>query len=138
MRERGSALMLMPAAVLAFLVLGALAVDFGGAYAAERELSNAAAAAANDAATRAIDLPHQYATGAIRLDEDLAAEVARASVLAKGRDRFEPVVRTRVEGLTVVVTVEGRSPYLFAKALPSGDDAADVAATSRAEAVQDP
>ena len=50
--ERGSVLMLMPVAVLIFLVLGALCVDFGSVFTVKRELSNAAAAAANDAASR--------------------------------------------------------------------------------------
>src|SRR5438552_3809411 len=61
--ERGSVLMLMPAAVLVFLVLGALCVDFGSAYDAQRELASAATAAANDAAGRAIDVELLYTTG---------------------------------------------------------------------------
>ena len=54
--ERASVLMLMPAAVLVFIVLGALCVDFASVYGAKRELSNAAAAAANDVASQALDV----------------------------------------------------------------------------------
>lgn len=127
--------MLMPAAVLVFIVLGALCVDFGGAYAAERDLANAAAAAANDAATTAIDLPHLYATGEVRLVYERAAETARRSLLAKGLDRLQLTLdRVEVDGATVTVHVRGRAPFIFAKALPGGPDGLDVSSSSTATA----
>jgi Flp pilus assembly protein TadG len=129
--------MLMPAAVLVFLILGALCVDFGSVYSAKRELSNAAAAAANDAASRAIDLEHFYRTGEVRLLPDTARSVAIASVAAKGLDRLDARV-TAVEvdatGDHVVVTVAGRAHYLFAKAVPGGPDGQDVESSSTARA----
>jgi uncharacterized membrane protein len=132
--------MLMPAAVLVFLVLGALCVDYGSVYVAHRELANAAAAAANDAATRAVDLPHFYATGEVVLDADVARQVAERSVAAKGLDHLDPVVTVAVDsiGRRVVVTVSGTAHYLFAKAVPGGHDSTPVRTSSEAEAAELP
>ena len=127
--------MLLPAAVLIFLVLGALCVDYGAAYVAKRELTDAAAAAASDAATRALDLDLLYATGEVRLVPALAQEVARGSVAAKGLDRLEPVVEgVDVDGAVVTVRLRGRSRHLFAGAVPGGADARVVTASGTAEA----
>jgi Flp pilus assembly protein TadG len=133
--------MLMPAAVLVFLVLGALCVDFGSVYVAKRELSNAAAAAANDAATKAIDIDLYYATGKVRLLPDRAREVAEQSVAAKGLDHLSATVadvQVDAAGTAVIVTVRGRARYLFAQAVPNGTDGTDVTASSEAEATELP
>ena len=133
--------MLMPAAVLVFLILGAICVDFGSVYSAKRELNDAAAAAANDVATRAIDLDHFYATGDARIVESRARMIAEQSVAAKGLDRLDAVV-TDVEvdatGTHVVVTVSGRAHYLFAKAVPGGKEGTDIESSSEAEAREVP
>jgi Flp pilus assembly protein TadG len=131
--------MLMPAAVLIFLVLGALCVDFGGAFLAQRELENAAAAAANDAATQAIDLPHLYASGEVRLSGDVARRVAERSVAAKGLGRLDAYVedvQITGNGTRVLVVVGGRSRYIFAKAVPGGRDHIDLTTSSEAEATE--
>jgi Flp pilus assembly protein TadG len=133
--------MLMPAAVLVFLVLGAICVDFGSVYDAHRELSNAAAAAANDVATQAIDLDRFYATGTVVILPDRARLIAERSVAAKGLDRLEATVADVVvdaAGSHVTVTVRGRARYLFAKAVPGGKDGTDVTASSEAEATEQP
>ncbi len=140
MRERGSALMLMPAAVLVFVVLGAIAVDFAVAFLAEREVSNAAAAAANDAAGAALDRDRFYADGAIRLDPAVAASVGRSAVAAAGLDDLEDLdVRVQVasDAPEVTVTVSARATYVFAKALPGGPDGVEVEATATALAEED-
>jgi uncharacterized membrane protein len=137
--QRGSVLMLMPAAVLVFLVLGALCVDFGSTFTSKRELSNAAAAAANDAASQSIDLDRYYASGELRLRIDVARSVARRSLASMGLDRMAPEVedvRIGTDGLTVTVVLRGRAHFLFAKALPGGLDGMDVRATSTAHAVE--
>jgi Flp pilus assembly protein TadG len=137
--QRGSVLMLMPAAVLVFLVLGALCVDFGSTFAAKRELSNAAAAAANDAATQALDLDRFYASGDVGLRLELARRVAERSVAAMGLERLVPVVedvRSAADGLTVTVTLRARARYLFARALPGGLDGMDIRASSTAHAAE--
>jgi Flp pilus assembly protein TadG len=137
--ERGSVLMLMPAAVLIFLVLGALCVDFGATFSAKRELSNAAAAAANDVASRALDLDRFYTSGDLSLRADAARRVAERSVASMGLDRLDVVVddvRIGGDGATVTVTVRGRARYLFARALPGGMDGMDVTASSTAHAAE--
>jgi Flp pilus assembly protein TadG len=133
--------MLMPAAVLVFLVLGAICVDFGSVYSAQRELADAASAAANDVATRAIDLDHFYATGDARIVQERARAIAEQSVAATGLDRLDAAV-TGVEvdptGTRVVVTVSGHAHYLFAKAVPGGPEGTDIHTTSEAEAREVP
>jgi Flp pilus assembly protein TadG len=129
--ERGSVLLLLPAAVLVFLMLGAIAVDFSSAWSAERELANAAAGAANDAVSRAIDLDHLYATGELRLLPDEARFVAERSVDGAGLGRLEAsVTEVEVTGLTVRVTVRGRAHYLFGPAVPGGPEGVDVEASA--------
>jgi hypothetical protein len=124
-------LLLLPAAVLIFLILGAVAVDLSSAWSAERELSSAAAAAANDAASRALDLDLLYATGDLRLVPGEARLVAEASVASAGLQRLDArVTEVAVDGLTVRVTVAGRAHHLFARAVPGGPEGVDVAATA--------
>jgi hypothetical protein len=133
-RERGSVLMLMPAAVLVFVVLGALVVDAALVYRAEREVSSLAAAAANDAAGAAVDLDSWYRDGTLRLDPAAAATVVRDRVAA-GRFGAE-VVRVEVAGDRVTVVVRGRAEHLFAKALPGAPGGTDVEASATATAVR--
>jgi Flp pilus assembly protein TadG len=135
--ERGSVLALMPAAVLIFLVLGALAVDSALAFLGERSVSNAAAAAANDAAAAAVDRSTFYAGGDVRLDPRLAREVAAASVAAAGLDELDGLtveVTVAAGAPEVTVTVRARVSYLFSAAVPGGPDGVDVEATAVATA----
>ena len=140
MRERGSALMLMPAAVLVFVVLGAIAVDFAVAFLGEREVSNAAAAAANDAAGAALDRDRFYADGAVRLDPRAADRVGRAAVAAAGLEDLREVdvrVEVAADAPVVTVIVSARVRYVFAKALPGGPDGVRVEASATATAEED-
>lgn len=132
--------MLMPAAVLVVIVLGAIAVDFAVVFLAERELANVAAAAANDAATRAVDRDRFYADGTVELDPATAARVAE-QVVAVGGPRY-------AEGLEVGVTVDRSRPvvtvevqaevdYIFAKAIPGARHSATVQAVATATAEED-
>lgn len=117
--ERGSALLLVPAGVLVLLVLGAIAVDAAVAFLGQREVSNAAAAAANDAATVALSDRAFYMSGALEVDTGLAVDVAKRSVAARTARGVEVVdVAVDADGARVCVTVRGRVPYVFARALP--------------------
>jgi Flp pilus assembly protein TadG len=139
--EGGSVLMLMPAAVLVFIVLGAIAVDFAAVFLGEREVANAAASAANDAASEAVDREGFYATATVRLDPAVAARVAARSVAAAGlADHLdEIVVTTRVTaGLPeVTVTVRARVRHLFTSAVPGGPESTAVEATAIVTAQQE-
>lgn len=138
--EAGSVLVLMPVAALVFVILGALALDATVLFLAERELAGAAAAAANDAAALAIDEEVFYADGTVVLDPAVAQVVAEASVASKqlGQHGFEvaPPAVSVVGGDSVVVTLTGRAPHLFAKAVPGGPDSAAVSATATADATR--
>ena len=139
-RERGSVLALMPVAVLVFLVLGAIAVDFVVVFLGEREVANAAAAAANDVATVAVDRDRFYADGAVRLEPSVAEAVAAQSVAAAGLDHLDDVtsdVSVSFDGPVVTVTVAARVPYIFAKAVPGGPQDAPVSATAVATAEEE-
>lgn len=136
--EHGSVLVLMPVAALVFIILGALCVDYGSVFAAKRELSNAAAAAANDVASQAIDLDLFYVTGVVRLRPDVARTVAERSLAAEGLDRLHAEIATVAvddAGDSVTVTLRARARYLFAKAVPGGRDGLDITASSKARAV---
>jgi Flp pilus assembly protein TadG len=137
-RERGSVLLLMPVAMLIFVILGAICVDFAVVFLAKRELSNAAAAAANDAATRALDLDTFYGQEAItKIDPVAAQQVASASVAAKGLEYLAlGTPEVEVAGEIVTVTVSAEVATIFARAVPGGPSSTPVRASGRATAVQ--
>lgn len=129
--------MLMPAAVLVFLVLGALAVDAGAVFLAHRQLANAAVAAANDAAVAAVDVDRLYGGGTLRLVPAEAQRVAEGTVGRLGLDHLSDVrpVAT-VRGDVVEVTITARTRHIFSGAVPGGPDSAEVAATAVADATR--
>lgn len=134
--ERGSVMMLMPAAVLIFIVLGAICVDFAVVFLAQRELSNAAAAAANDAATRALDLSAFYEDGTISLVASEAHRVAATSVSSKQLGHLSvapPVVRVGAGG-QVTVHLSAEVASIFARAIPGAPQRTSVSATAVATA----
>jgi Flp pilus assembly protein TadG len=130
--------MLMPAAVLVLIVLGAIAVDFAVVFTAQRELANAAAAAANDAATKAVDRPEFYRSGTLRLDHTAAHRVARTAVDVRAAGYLDPVtVDVEIDaGPGVTVTATATVEYIFAKAIPNANHRATIRATARADARQ--
>ena len=93
--------MLMPAAVLVVMVLGAIAVDQSIVYTQQRELVAAAEAAANDAAGYGLDREAFYERN--ELVFDLAR--ARAAALAALRAR-------RIDGAAVVSLSPGGTEVL--------------------------
>ena len=97
--DRGSVLLLFPAGVLVVLLLGAIAVDASIAFLGQREIANAVAAAANDAATASLSDAAFYGSGDIALDEARATDLAEARV----RGALDP---TRFHDLTVDVRVD--------------------------------
>ncbi|MGH9095498.1 MAG: hypothetical protein ACRDXE_10090, partial [Acidimicrobiales bacterium] len=66
--DRGSALMLVPAGFLVLMLLGAMAVDSGATYLGQRQLADALAGAANDAAGAALSDRSFYVQGRIAVD----------------------------------------------------------------------
>jgi hypothetical protein len=138
-RDDGSALMLMPAGVLVVLVLAAIAVDAAVAFLGERELSAATAAAANDAAVAALDPSAFHRCGALRIDEQTAAGIARQTLAARGSDAVSTNnVAVSVDNSAVpprvTVTASGAVPLIFSPAVPGGRSMAAVSARSVAVA----
>jgi Flp pilus assembly protein TadG len=136
--ERGSVLMLMPAAVLIVIVLGSIAVDFAIAFLGEREAASLAAAAANDAATAAVDEQAFRRTGEFRIDEARARRVARAALEASSSEldaiEIDVAVTTAGGEPAVTVTVRGTVHYVFAPAIPGAPHGTEVEATATAVA----
>lgn len=131
-------LMLMPAAVLVIVVLGAFAVDATVAFLAEREVANLSAGLANDIAGAALDPEAFYDGGTVRLDGARALQVRDLALAAYVPQYLADVT---VEQLTVVgdqvtVTVSATAPYVFSAALPAAPDAIHVSASATATARQ--
>lgn len=115
--------MLMPAAVLIVLLLGAIAVDSAIVYLGQRQAYDVAFDAANDAAGAGFDLEAVRSSGDIVYDPDRVEAIAAQAVSSAGIDGLE-LVSARPDGAGVVVTVRRTVEHLFVQAL--GDPATDV------------
>ena len=134
-------LLLVPAAVLVLVVLGAIAVDFSLAFLGQRELTGAAAAAANDAAAAAVSDAAFYGSGdgPVVLDAGRAQAVATEAVGVRRSGGVEVTsVAVRVTGAQVCVTVVGQVPYIFAPVVPGMPRRAVVRGRAVATAVLGP
>lgn len=128
--ERGTVLVFMPAAVLILMILGALAVDFTAVHLRQRELENAADAAANDAVAAALNQPDLRDDGEVLIDHQLAASVIAASVGARNLDGAA-IDGAAIEDNEITVTLSMRVDYIFGRAL--GLDGTDLVATGSAQ-----
>jgi Flp pilus assembly protein TadG len=131
--DGGSVLMLVPAAVLVLLVLGAICVDSAVVFLAQRDLANRTAAAANDIAGFAVSDRDFYGeAGTVALDAEQAEAYAR---LAFAADRLPGgyhswTADAVTDGDEVTVAAEATVGYVFAKAIPGAPDVATVRAHS--------
>ena len=137
-RERGSVLLLAPAAVLVVVVLGAIAVDLSIVFLGEREAVSLAVAAANDAATAALNEDVFREHGTFELDEARARRIVVASLAAASTElediEFDITFPT-VEGEPAIrVVVRGTVRYVFAPAIPGTPHRAAVEASATAVA----
>ena len=132
-------LLLFPAAVLIVVAMAAVAVDASIAFLGERELANATAAAANDAAGRAVSDRAFYEGGRIELEPAVVERVAVGRVRAAlddGRHQELAVEARAVPpagagcGWTVHVSARARVAYIFSPAVPGGPDSVTVDATT--------
>jgi Flp pilus assembly protein TadG len=135
--DRGSSLMLMPAAVLVFVVLGAFCVDFGAIHLGQRELVTAAQGAANDAAAAGFDEGAFYSgDGTVTLDPALARRAATASLADNAPDArivgFSVDVATSTVEIELTLAVE----TVFSKALPGAPDTVEVTARATSDLEQ--
>lgn len=142
--ERGSVLILVPAAVIVLLMLGSVAVDYSLAYLGQRELRYASAAVADDAASAAISDSSFYGrdghdAGSIVIDDAKVARVLERSLASR---QLHGVTITghefAVAGNQVCVTLRGRVSYIFARAFPFAPHGTEVVGRSAATAVAGP
>jgi Flp pilus assembly protein TadG len=140
-REGGSTLLLFPAAVLIMVALAAMTVDSAIAFLAQRELVNATAAAANDAATEGLSDRSFYEANRLELSPGVIEAVAVDRV-------FQLVDQSRHHGLsvtaqaippagagcawTVRVSASSRVDELFGRAMPGSTGDVAVRAQSTA------
>ncbi len=125
----------MPAGVLIVFVLGGLAVDASAVHLAQRELLDATASAASDAAGAGIDTVALRSSGVVRLDPGRARLAAERSLAAQGLAGLDPgSVRVEVDAAAAKVTVRAarRTRHVFAPALPGSDPTTVVAAQASA------
>lgn len=137
-REGGSVLVLVPAAVLILVILGAVSVDAAAVFLGERQLVGAAEAAATDAAS-SISKQSFYSSGQIRLDPATATAVADQSVASQdlsGVTLSEPPI-VQVGGRQVCVTLVGTVKRIFGAAIPGIPKTVSVSGRSVATAAGD-
>lgn len=136
-RDRGSVLMLMPAAVLIVLVLSAIAVDLSIVQLGQHQLVDAADAAANDAVTYGLSEDAFRVGGGYAIDPRRAREAVLRSLDAEGLlDRLSVPPTIEITGpATVAVTLHMDVDYLFARSLPGTPDGTALTARGSATAV---
>lgn len=117
-RDRGSALLLMPVAVLIVIILGAIAVDSSITFLAQRELVDATQAAANDAATYGADTGRIRSGSGYVLDPTRVDEAVQRAFAARGLDHAD--VSYEVVDGSLVVHASRRVSTVFSKAIPGG------------------
>lgn len=134
--ERGSSLMLMPAAVLVFVVLGAFCVDFAAIHLGQRELVTAAQGAANDAAAAGFDEDAFYAGGDVTLDPAQARRAAAASLADNAPEARIVGFAVDVAESSVEVELTLQVETVFSKALPGAPDTVEVTARATSDLEQ--
>ncbi|HEY4377235.1 MAG TPA: hypothetical protein VGM93_08750 [Acidimicrobiales bacterium] len=120
--------MLMPAAILVVMVLGAISVDRAAVFNRQRELVAAAQAAANDAAGAGID-PGALRRGELAYDPARIDAAVRSALAARGLAASET---TSVQAGRVVVELRMAVPWIFAKAVPGIGDTTEIHAVASA------
>ncbi len=134
-RDRGSALMLMPAGLLIVLVLASIAIDMTVVHLRQRQAMDVAASAANDAVTAGAD-PSGLRSGVYRVDPAAARRVVQRAVAASDlASHLAAAPRVSVTGDTVAVRLTVKADYIFTAALPGAPGSTTVTATASATAV---
>ncbi|WP_436792678.1 hypothetical protein [Actinospongicola halichondriae] len=122
--------MLMPAAVLIVLLLGAIAIDSAIVYLGQRQAYNVAFDAANDAAGAGFDPDVARRTGDIVYDPTRVEAIAADAIDAAGIHDLR-LVATSIDDGVVSVTVEIEIDHLLVQAFGRDADEA-IRMTARA------
>lgn len=111
--------MLMPAAVVIALLLGAIAVDSAIVFLEQRQAYNVAFDAANDAAGAGVDRDIARTSGELVYDPARVRELAAATITASEVDGLTLVSAVPDDDGGVVVIVDVRVQHLFGQAFGS-------------------
>ena len=135
--DRGSVLMLMPAAFLILLVLGAIAVDLTAIRVGQRSLLSSATDAANDAVTVGLSEDSYRSGEGYRLDPDRVRNAVYAVLYAKGilHRLTSPPAITIHPDRSVTVELRGKVDHIFGRALPGASNPVPVRAGATARAI---
>ena len=134
-------LLLFPAAILITMALAAMAVDNAVAFLAQRELVNATAAAANDAATEALSDQAFYKANQLELSASAVEDVAVDRVRGLVDERRHHGLTVTADaippsgpgcGWTVHVAASSRVDQVFGRAMPGSSGGVNVKAASTA------
>lgn len=126
--------MLMPAAFLILMVLGAIAVDLTAIRVGQRSLLSSAIDAANDAVTVGLDEDAYRSGEGYRLDPDRVRHAVYAVLYAKGmlhRLTATPTIVIHPDG-SVTVSLRSEVTHIFARALPGASGPVGVRAEATA------
>jgi len=136
--DHGSALVLMPVAVLIVLLLGAIAVDLSVVHLRRQQAIEAAASAANDAVTFGLDESALRSGRGYHLDPARVRQVVDRSIDAQGLtdDLVGPPVVTEPTPTSVHVEITLRADYVFARSLPGAPHSTIVRGAATATAAQ--
>lgn len=134
-RDRGSVLLLMPAAMMVVIVLAAIAVDLSLVRVRHEQLESVASAAANDAANllsieqlRSATEPSELL---VSIDPSRVRAIVEEAVAASELDDIR-IVRADAVGDEVTVELSIDVEHLFGRALPGTPDSRRVGAASTA------
>lgn len=133
--DRGTVLLLFPAAVFAVLVLAAITLDVGFAHVRAQELRSVAASAANDA-LGSLDTDALRSSGTISFDRAEAERLARTSVAAGPIPTADvesvKITRRSADEWQIAVTLGVDVDFVIAPALPGAARGVRITATERA------
>ncbi len=121
--ERATALMLVPAMMLVFMVLAAIAVDLSAIHMTQRRASAVLAVAADDAAGM-LDERALQVEGILVIDEPAAARVASAHISTSDIGSSlagHPTLSFSADRRGVTIEAELRVHHVFLDALPGID-----------------
>ena len=115
--ERATALVMVPAVALVFIVLAAIALDLTAVAGVQRSAERTLAAAVDDAAGMIDGRAHQ-ADGSIRIDRARAEQLVRARIGAEELPGRVVGLTVDVTATTVDATMRIENPHIFLRAVP--------------------
>jgi uncharacterized membrane protein len=126
--------MLVPAAFLVLVVLGALAVDSAAVFLGQRQLNDFTTTAADDAASAGLSPAAFYQRDRIAIDPARAQAIVAALETHLPRGLHDVTTSVSVAGNHVTVTATATVNGIFASAIPGIDHRTIVRSTSTASA----